>query len=124
VKLKAEDYGEVLWCDKKRIFGLPISLTRYVLSPSKLFVNKGMLSIREDRLEIYRITDMALSLPLTERIFGCGTIEIHAKDKTNPVLLIRCVKEPRKVLQALEECLTRERQRYNIVGCDMFGALC
>jgi hypothetical protein len=123
MKLKSDDYGNPLWFDKRRRFGLPLSFTRYILSPNRFYVNRGFLSIREDRLELYRVTDIALLLPWTDRMFGCGTIEIHSMDRTNPILLIKSVKEPRKVLRAIEECVANERKRYNIVGRDMFGVL-
>jgi len=124
MKISDGDYGKILWFDKKRpLFGKPLSFTRYILTGDKIYVNRGFLSIREDRLELYRVTDMALILPWTQRIFGCGTIEIHARDNTNPTLFIKSVKDPRKVLQALEACVASERRRYNIAGRDMFGAL-
>ena len=123
MKLNADDYGKPLWFDKKRYFGLPLSFTRYVLSTDKIYVNFGFLSIQEDRLELYRVTDISLRLPLHQRLFGCGTIVIHAIDKSHPVLIVKNIKEPRKVLQAIETCVASERRRYNIAGCDMFGAL-
>jgi hypothetical protein len=124
MKIRDGDYGGLLWRDKKRpFFGMPWSFTHYILSNDRLYVNRGLLSVREDRLELYRVVDVALIVPWTQDLFNCGTIEIHSQDRTNPVIYLTSVKDPRKVLELLETCVARERRRYGIAGRDMFGAL-
>lgn len=113
---------EYIWTDKKRtLFGLPISLTRFFLTNTKLITRKGFLKIEEDEVELYRITDKKLVLPLGQRMFKCGTIIMHAKDVDTPIKEIKSVKEPRKVLALLDEYINRNRDKYNIRGRDMMG---
>lgn len=111
-----------IWTDKKRtIFGLPLSFTRYFITETKLITRKGLLTIEEDELELYRVTDKKLVLPLGQRIFGCGTISLHVKDVDTPIKDITSVKKPREVLALLDKHINLNRDKYNIRGRDMIG---
>ena len=82
--MKKNIYGEgtkVVWTDKKRYFGLPISFTRYSIiekegSWVKLFYDAGFLSTRHEEVLIYRIFDISLHQSLFDKIFGVGTISL------------------------------------------------
>ena len=78
---KTKDGLEYLWTDKKRtLFGLPLSFTRYYLTDTRLITRVGFLTITEDELDIYRITDKKMELPLGQRDqFG-----IRGKDMVGP----------------------------------------
>ena len=39
---------QVLWRDRKRYFGLPLSFTRYRLSEDRIFCEKGFFNIKEE----------------------------------------------------------------------------
>jgi len=119
-KLK-ENYGDVLWYGKRCRLGLPLSFTRYILTDKKLYVRTGFFNVKEERVELYRIVDFSLSLPLGERMCGCGTIRVYAKDKTMPEQDLKSVKHPRKALSLLEEAVEKERVKYKIHGRDMMG---
>ncbi|MCL2634309.1 MAG: PH domain-containing protein [Oscillospiraceae bacterium] len=121
-KRREKNYGEVIWTGKKCYFGLPISFTRYILTDTKLYTKMGLLNIREERIELYRVIDFSLRLPLGQRIFGCGTIIVHAKDKTCPELMVKSIKKARPVLRSIEEYVEKERVKYNIHGRDMIAA--
>jgi hypothetical protein len=114
---------DYLWTDKKRtIFGLPLSFTRYFVTDTKIITRKGFLNIREDELDIYKITDKSLELPLSQRMFGCGSVTILSKDVDTPKKVIQCVKFPRKVSQLISTCISQQRDEYSIRGKDMLGA--
>ena len=54
---------ECIWTDKKRtLFGLPISFTRYFLTETKFITRRGFLTIVEDELDLYKVTDKKLRL--------------------------------------------------------------
>ncbi|MCL2047661.1 MAG: PH domain-containing protein [Defluviitaleaceae bacterium] len=120
-KKLSKSYGDVLWSGKKCYFGLPISFTRYILTPTKLYSRIGFLSIKEERIELYRVVDLSLKLPLSQRIFGCGTVIVHAKDRTSPTKEIKSIKGTRNFLNLLEEYVQKERERYKVHGRDMIG---
>lgn len=118
----SREYGEVLWTDKKRILGLPISFTRYILTETKLITKVGLLSLKEDEIELYRIYDMSLQLPLGQRIFGCGTITLLSKDSDTPAKEIRFVKKPREAKRLIDNAVTVQRDKYYVRGRDMIGS--
>ena len=119
-KLRA-DYGNVLWSGKKCILGMPISLTRYVITDTTLYTKIGLFNIKEDEMELYRIFDKKLSFTLGQRIFGCGTISIAAKDIDTPEKKLISIKKPRDVKKILDEAVREQRDKYYVRGRDMIG---
>lgn len=113
---------DYIWTDKKRtLFGLPISFTRYILTEKKLITRVGFLNIAEDEVELYRVSDKSLQLPLGQRMFGCGTVIIHCRDVDSPVKTIKSIKNPREFMDLLEENVDIQRDRYRVRGRDMIG---
>jgi hypothetical protein len=49
---------EVLWHDRKRILGMPISFTVYEVDTSRLTIRKGLLNTTTDEMLLYRILDL------------------------------------------------------------------
>ncbi len=116
------DYEHV-WTDKKRtVFGLPISFTRYILTEKKLITRKGFLSITEDEIELYRVVDKSLRLPLGQRMFGCGTVVINCRDTDTPVKEVISIKNPREFMKILEKHVDVQRDKYRTRGRDMIGS--
>lgn len=118
-------YGKpILWFDKKRsIFGLPISFTTYILTEDTLITKIGFLRVAEDEVELYKITDKKIEFPLLQRIVGCGSITIMSADTDSPVKELHCIKDPRVVKRILDECISKQRDKYRIRGRDMIGAV-
>ena len=117
-----KDMFDYIWTDKKRtLFGLPLSFTRYFLTETKFITRKGFLNVEEDELELYRVTDKKLVLPLGQRIFKCGTIIMNVRDVDTPVKEVKSVKAPREVLAKLDEYININRDKYRTRGRDMIG---
>lgn len=111
-----------VWTDKKRtIFGLPLSFTRYFLTETKFITRTGLLSLSEDELDLYTVTDKKLVLPFKQRIFKCGTIILYVRDTDTPVKEVKSVKAPRTVLQKLDKYINIQRDRYRTRGRDLIG---
>ncbi len=113
---------DYIWTGKKRtIFGLPISFTRYFLTETKFITRKGFLSIEEDELDLYTVTDKKLVLKFKQRIFKCGTIIMHVIDTDTPVKEVQSIKKPREVLALLDKHINIQRDRYRTRGRDLIG---
>lgn len=113
---------DYIWTDKKRtLFGLPLSFTRYFLTEKKFITRVGFFTIVEDEFDLYRVADKKLTMTLGQRIFKCGTITMNVKDVDTPVKEVKSVKNPRQVLQLLDEQIEKVRDMYNIRGRDMFA---
>ena len=82
----AKEEIQYVWSDKKRtLFGLPLSFTRYFLTETKFITRRGLLSLEEDELELYKVVDKKMQLSFWQRLFGCGTIVLYVKVTDNSV---------------------------------------
>ena len=94
---------KILWSDRKRHLGLPISFTKYEISEDRLFEIKGFLNLKYEEILLYRVRDLTLSRSFGQRIFGVGTIKVSSSDKSNPDLYIYNVKDSAAVKELLHE---------------------
>lgn len=106
----------LLWADRKRYFGLPISFTRYSVSEDRLFVESGLFNRKYEEILLHRIKDITMTRTLGQMIFGVGTISIISSDKTSGKLDIVNIKIPMKVKELIHDLvqdeLDRRRYRY------------
>ena len=117
-----KDTFDYIWTDKKRTFlGLPWSVTRYYITDKKIIVRKGFLSVTEEEVDLYKITDKRLEFPLGQRLVGCATIKMHTKgDVDNPDVVFKSIKNPRDVMKILDDQINLARDKYDIRGRDMY----
>ena len=110
----------LIWNDRKRYLGMPLSFTRYGLSEDRLFLSTGFLSIKDEELLLYRIRDISVKRTLGQRLFGVGTVVINSSDKSSPVLELKNDKNPLSVKEMLhhqvEEMKDRRRVRYSEIA--------
>ena len=106
---------EMLWKDRKRHLGLPMSFTKYSISEDRIFCEKGLLNLHEDEILLYRIQDLELKRSIGQRIFGVGSVMVHSSDKTTPILELRNIRSPKEVKELLyrqvEACKDARRMR-------------
>ena len=112
---------DIIWSDRKRHLGLPISFTKYSLSEDRLFIKTGFLNLREDEVRLYRILDVRLIRPLGQRLFDVGTIEIHSSDKSLRDFQILKVKRPQAVKEKLSQLVEAERDRKRVSSREFIG---
>lgn len=89
------------WKDRKRILGMPISFTRYALSDDRIFNQTGVLNLSDEEVLLYRVRDISLKRTLWQRIFGVGTLTIASSDKSTPKLILKNIKNPVEVKEAI-----------------------
>lgn len=111
----AKTNNNLIWKDRKRYLGLPLSFTRYSLSEDRLFLSVGFLSIKDDEVLLYRVRDINTSRTLWQRLFGVGTVTVISSDKSTPTLVLKNIKNPMQVKELLhgqvEEMKIRRRVR-------------
>ena len=93
----------IVWSDKKRHLGLPISFTKYSLSDDRLFRETGCFNLQEEEVLLYRVSDISLTRSFGQRLFGVGTVCIQSSDKTCPHLDLVNVKDPKGVKELVFE---------------------
>ena len=109
--------AKYVWKDRKRtIFGLPLSFTVYKLTEEKLIVESGFLSKKEEEVRLYRIIDFTLKRPLSQRIFGLGTIHCCTGDKSTPEFDILKIKKSRWVKETISDLVEKQRDAKRITA--------
>lgn len=101
MKKREQDAVTYLWKDRRRIWGMPITFTRYALSEDRLFVEKGFLTTHLEEIILYRVRDIGMTISLGQRIFGVGSVIIESSDASAPKLVLRNVKAPRQVKEQI-----------------------
>ncbi len=116
----AASNDKILWSDRKRYFGLPISFTKYEISEDRLFQTTGFLNLKYEEVLLYRVRDLELVRSFGQRIFGVGSITVTSSDKSRPVLVIHNVKNPAAVKELIheqvEEMKVRRRVRFGEIA--------
>ncbi len=111
----------ILWQDRKRILGMPISFTKYLIKNNRLYVSKGLFSTDENEILLYRILDFTLKRTLLDKILGVGTIKLITCDPTDKELYLEKIKKPKEIRDMLSDIVERQRKELNIKGREMYG---
>lgn len=112
---------KILWHDRKRILGMPISFTRYEVDDSRLTMRKGLFRTETDELLLYRVLDIKMVRTLGQKIFGVGTLSLYCADQSNRVLELKSIKKPDAVRKFLSRIVERERNEKGLTGREIFG---
>ena len=92
---------KLIWKDRKRRLGMPLSFTRYSMSDDRIFLETGCFNLTQEEILLYRVRDITLKRSFGQRIFGVGTVVLQSSDKTNPVLELKNIKKPRQVKEMI-----------------------
>ena len=120
IKRKFGPNAELIWKDRRRRWGLPLSFTRYRLVKNKdnawckIFSEVGLLSTSFDEINLYRIRDIALDQTLGDKIFGTGTITLHSNDIEHPTFMLMHIAEPYKVRNMLSSMIEEQRKLHGV----------
>jgi uncharacterized membrane protein YdbT with pleckstrin-like domain len=105
---------KLIWTDKKRILGMPISFTRYSLTEDRLFVKTGILNTVQEETLLYRVRDLSFKQSLWQRIFGVGTVIVHSSDKTSPHTELKNIKLPFEVKELLHKNVEKMKKENKV----------
>ncbi len=111
--------AELVWKDRKRWLGMPLSFTRYVLvrkpgSWFKLFVDIGFLSTHLEEVNVYRIIDIGFRQGLLGKMLNVGDITLYTSDESMPTVSLRNIKNPHRVRDMFSTYMEEQRKANNI----------
>lgn len=115
--------NNLIWQDKKRYMGMPISFTRYSLSKDRLFLSVGFFTVRDEEILLYRIRDINTKRTLWQRLFGVGTVTVVSSDKTMPTLEIKNVRDPLMVKELIHEHVEESKRKNRVRVSEVSGDL-
>ena len=114
----------IIWKDRKRYLGLPLSFTRYSLSEDRLFLSVGFINLKDEEVLLYRVRDINTKRTLWQRLFGVGTVTIISSDKTMPNMVLKNVRDPIAVKEMIHEQVEETKIRRRVrIGEIMGGEL-
>lgn len=116
------DNEPIIWKDRKRILGMPISFTIYKFDHNRFYCKYGLVNTREEETLLYRVLDIKLKRSFGQKIFKVGTITLFTADESTPTIEIKNIKNPARVKAALSKIVEEERDEKRILGKEMFGA--
>lgn len=94
---------------------LRVKSVRYKITTRLIEREQGIIFRRIDALDLARVKDVELSQSLLQRMAGIGTIEVFSTDKTDPVMFIESLPNPRPVYEKLRDAVIEISQRRGIV---------
>ena len=115
------DKDKIVWKDRKRIFGLPITMTRYFVDDDRLYIKTGFFKTEVNELLLYRILDIKSSRTLGQKLFGVGTIILYCADQSDRTLKLENIKNSEKIHKFISNTVERERKERGIIGKELFG---
>jgi uncharacterized membrane protein YdbT with pleckstrin-like domain len=98
---------------------LRVRTTVYTLTTERFRVQQGILSKRTDDLELYRVKDLTLLEPFSQRLVGAGTVVMNTSDQTTPRVTLPAIKEPQRVLDLIRANVEKQRDRKRVTEVDM-----
>ena len=113
---------ELIWKDRKHFMWFPWSFTRYSLDENRLYIDKGLISIKHDEALLYRIVDISMSRTLAQRIFGTGSIVLYTKVDVSGEILLKNIKSVKQVNRMLSDMIEKARNRKRVVGKEFYGS--
>jgi uncharacterized membrane protein YdbT with pleckstrin-like domain len=91
---------------------LVVRNTRYELTSERLKTRTGVINKKMDELELYRVRDYKFEQPLMLRIFSLGNVILQTSDRTNPVVVLRAIRNAeqlREEIRTLVEACRRAK---------------
>lgn len=88
---------------------LSVNMERYAISTQRMRLKRGVLNIRTDILELYRIKDVIIQEPLLYRMAGQGTVVVLSSDRSVPRLKLRAVSAPQELADTIREAVEKAR---------------
>ncbi len=113
---------EVVWRDRKRFLGMPLTFTKYSLSTDRIFIKTGFFNVQHEEILLYRVTDLSLKRGFGQRLFGVGTVTVISSDRTMPTLILKNIKKPEMVKELIHRLVEEAKLAYRVRVSEVMGA--
>ncbi len=112
----------ILWNDRKRILGLPLSFTRYRVDEDRLYMESGLIRSETNELLLYRVLDVKSTRTLGQKLVGVGTITLMSSDQSSPKLELKNIRDCERVRRFLSTLIEKQRSDLGIRGRELYGS--
>ena len=126
VQKKFGDSAVLIWKDRKRYLGMPLSFTRYYLIKNgdvwfKTFRDVGLLSTHIEEVNLYRMYDISLYQSFWDKIFGTGTVVLYSNDERAPELVLKSIAKPFQVRDMFSQLIEEQRKANGVHVAEIQG---
>ena len=83
---------------------------RIRITDQRLVLKRGLLTVRTDFLELYRVTDLVVEEPFGERLLGYGRLVLTSSDRSDPQIVLRGLRSPDALANQLRPCIEAQKQ--------------
>jgi hypothetical protein len=89
-----------------------LNATTYILTNLRLIIRTGVISKREEQIELIRIKDLELIQGLKDRALGVGDIDIISTDENDSRMRLVDIRNPGEVKDVIWKAVRAERQKH------------
>lgn len=93
---------------------------KYILSSERFIHKEGVFNRNIEHLELYRVKDYSLSVPLILRLFGLSNIVLKTSDPSTPIVVIQGVRDGERILDIIRERVEYLRETKGVREIDYF----
>lgn len=113
-EINETEEGGMVWEDRKRYLGMPISFTKYGLDDERLFIKTGVFNVHHDQTMYYRVQDINVSVSFWQWFFGVGTVTVISNDKSLPDMKLENIRNPLLVKELIHDRVEDVRAKLGI----------
>ncbi len=77
---------------RSRLFGLPLSLTHYVIDGESLSEQTGLFSVTAKAVSLSNVRNMVVVQTACQKLFGLSTIHVATADPAIPEFIVRNIR--------------------------------
>ena len=97
---------------------LKIRTTRYTLTNERLICQQGVLHRTSDEVELYRLKDYTITVPLLYRWLGIANLVLMTSDQTHPTLVLKGIPNAFQVKELIRTQVEALRKEKNVREID------
>ena len=83
---------------------------RYRITDQRLILKTGLLTVKTEYIELYRVSDLLVEEPLGERLLGFGRLVVVSSDRSDPKATLRGLHAPDKLADQLRACVETQKR--------------
>jgi uncharacterized membrane protein YdbT with pleckstrin-like domain len=93
--------------------------TRYKVTDHRVVVEYGLIDKRMEQVDLFRVVDFVVELPLGQRIMGTGNLLLECQDRTTKELRIDRIRtDVRALYESVRQAAQRDRERRGVRTLD------
>jgi len=120
-KIEKLQKDPLIWKDRRRRMGLPLSFTRYYIRGNRFYLSEGFFNTTENEMLLYRILDIQMKRSLWDKMCGVGTLTMFTADETHKKMVLKKIKKATLVRDTISKMVEEERAKLKISGKEMYG---